>query len=441
MNIGANELYAASDDGQEPPAVKIRETSALAVRLSEAAAAERRRACRALLQRPLLTADGPSAAEYTLVRRHAKWLREWFARNPGWSLLIDAEVARLRKMPSRLDDGSRPARDASSSSAFTRRRYMILCLALAALERSDRQITLGNLAKNIESLAASDHALVDAGLVMNLDSSEHRKDLVQAVRLLMTLRVLVRIHGDEQQYLTHHGDVLYNIQRPVLVAMLCVRRPPSMIDATDLEGRLAALTDEIVPETDDGRNRKIRSELTRRLLEDPVVYFDDLSPDQKAYLQSQRAMLVRQVEEATGLIAEIRREGIAMADEGGELTDIGIPEEGTDGHLLLLLADFLAGHARGRPGVPVGWPEIEHHTKDLIARFSRYWRRDASDPGAEIRYTTLAVERLIALGLAKKMADGILPLPAVGRYAVGAKDADTGSEENNASSSLWEDQA
>lgn len=84
--------------------------------------AELRRAARALLKRPLLLAHGGYADDFRLVRRHATELREWFERNTGWGLQVDAESARLRKTPGRLDDASHPPRETNRAQApFTRR--------------------------------------------------------------------------------------------------------------------------------------------------------------------------------------------------------------------------------------------------------------------------------------------------------------------------------
>src|SRR5439155_3174081 len=94
-----------------------------------------------------------------------------------------------------------------------------------------------------------------------------------------------------------------------------------------LDDRLAAITEEFTAETDDGRNRRVRSSLIRRLLDDPVLYFSDLSDEQRAYLTGQRAFLIKEIANATGLVAEVRKEGIAMVDAGAGLTDLRLPEE------------------------------------------------------------------------------------------------------------------
>ncbi len=393
-------------------------TTVPAGQLEHATVEERRRALRALLQHPLLSAAGPLSTEFGLVRRHAAWLRDWLARHPGWSLQIDGETARLRKTPADLDDATRPAREPNSGLPFTRRRYVVLCLALAALERADRQTTLGRVAEAILGFAAADPALASAGISFDLTGHDQRRDLVHVMRLLLDLRVLVRVHGDEQQYLVARGDVLYNVNRPALAAMLNVRRGPSTIDETMFDRRLETVVDEPVLDTDEGRNRQLRSRLTRKLLDDPIVYFDRLTEDERTYLGSQRPFLLGQIQEATGLVPETRAEGIAMVDEDGEMTDLGLPEEGTEGHLTLLVAEHLADYARREGAVPVAPTALHRHVADLIGRHRSHWRKDVGEPGAEVALTDLTVERLEALRLVRRTEDGIVPLPALGRYAL-----------------------
>ena len=274
---------------------------------------ERQRAFRIILQKPLLTSNGPDAENYRLIRAHAQWLKEWFARNAEWNFQLDTEVARLRKTPSDLKDSTRGAVN-SKGIAFSRRRYVLLCLALSALEQAERQIVLGKLAESVLEYVASDPAFAHTGFEFDLKSMDQRRDLVETIRYLIELGILQRIDGDEQQFLNQSGDVLYNINRPVLAAVLNIRRSPSTVLSSDIEDRLNAITEEFTPDTDDGRNRRIRSLLVRRLLDDPVVYISDLSDERRAYLTSQRAFLTREIGAASGLVAEVRKEGIAMMD-------------------------------------------------------------------------------------------------------------------------------
>jgi uncharacterized protein (TIGR02678 family) len=372
---------------------------------------------RALLQHPLLTADGPHATEFGLVRRHSEWLRKWLAHYTGWSLVVDSELARLRKTPVDSIEQGRPAKDAKSDVPFSRRRYVLLCLALAVLEQADRQTTLGELADRIAGYFAADSAIAEAGISFDLESFDQRRDLVQVIRLLLEMRVLRRVSGDEDQFLSKKGDALYNINRPALATVLCVKRGPSTVKELSLDDRVAAITEETVPDTDEGRNRRLRSRITRRLIDDPIVYYDELDQAEFDYLNSQRGRLLQQVEQATGLVPEVRREGIAMLDTRGDATDLGLPEEGTDGHLTLLVAQYLADELR-KQQTTIGEVALSQFIAKLIDEHSHHWRKDVTASGAVDSLTQQTVERLRALGLVRWNAGRILPLPAIARYAL-----------------------
>lgn len=374
------------------------------------------RAARALLSRPLLVA-GRSDDDFRLVRLHAGELREWFDRETGWRLLVDAQTARLFKTAPTADDATHPARDPRSRTPFGRRRYVLTCLALAALERADSQITLGRLAQHV-LLAAADPDLVAAGITFSLDHRDERSDLVAVVRLLLDWGVLHRVAGDEEAYLGSAGDVLYDVDRRVIAGLLTGARGPSTIDATGPAERLTALLYEPVPDTEELRNRTLRHHLTRRLLEEPVVYYDDLRADELAYLTSQRAAIIGRITEATGLLAEVRAEGIAMVDPDDELTDVKMPAQGMQSHLTLLLAAHIAEHDRG-----VALDELHILTRKLAAEHKAYWRKSATDPGAEVDLVDVALAALVALKLVTVDAGEdrlVRARPAIARYALAA---------------------
>lgn len=384
--------------------------STLADALAVSRADECRRAARALLSRPLLRAGDES---FVLVRRYAPELREWFSRNTGWRLTVDSEVARLLKQPATTADASYPMRDVKSKQPFGRRRYVLTCLALAALERAELQISLGRLAEQVV-LGAADPELAEAGVAFTLDGRDERTDLVAAVRLLLDLGVLRRVAGDEDAFVKDAGDALYDVQRRVLAALLAAPRGPSTVDGAGIEERLAALTYELPATTDELRNQQIRRRLTRRLLDEPVLYYSELDGEERTYLAGQRAAITARIAELTGLVAETRAEGIAMVDPFDDLTDVRMPESGTEGHVTLLLAEQLARH--GDQAVPV--EELHEHVRRQAVAHRSYWRRSATEPGAEVELTATALERLEALRLVTRNGAAVVALPALARYAV-----------------------
>jgi len=388
--------------------------------LTETRTAEQCRAARAILRRPLLRADGRDAEVFTAVRRHASALREWFQTNTGWALIVNSELARLVKSVEANDavpgEHTHPAVDTPSKQPFSRRRYVLTCLSLAALSRSDAQVTLGRLAEQVV-LAAADPDLVDAGIVFTLEHRDERSDLVAVVRLLIDYGVLTRVAGDEDSFLNDTGDVLYDVQRRVLSALLATARGPSTVDADGFDERLTRLTEELPATTDDLQNRQIRHRITRRLLDEPVLYYDELTEAELAYLAGQRTSITGKIAVFTGLVAEVRAEGIAMVDPHDDLTDVRMPEVGTDGHAALLVADYLV--AAGRTAVPVAELHEWIRKQSSIFVAQRVWRRSAGEPGAETRIVDTALGKLEALRLIRRISDAVHLRPAIARYSLG----------------------
>ncbi|MDT0310189.1 TIGR02678 family protein [Streptomyces sp. DSM 44917] len=377
-------------------------------------AADLQRAGRVLLKEPLLRAGGRHADEFRLVRRHAAELREWFDRNTGWQLHVDAEAARLRKAPGTHDDPTHPAREATRAAVpFTRRRYVLFCLALAALERGETQTALGRLAEQVVLDAADPH-LAAAGIAFTLERRDERLDLAAVVRLLLHLGVLRRVAGDEDAYVGGAGDALYDVERRVLAGLLAARHGPSLIDAEGFAERLAELTAETALDSDEMRSRAIRWSVTRRLLDDPVLYYDEMTGPELAYLTRQRGFILARITELTGLVPEVRAEGIAMVDPHDDLTDVRMPEQGTRGHVTLLLAEHLAA-----AGGPVSRAVLRRRVRELAAEHGAFWSRAAKEPGSEPELVEQAVTRLAALKLVSLTPDGVAPRPALARYAVG----------------------
>ena len=378
--------------------------------------AQRQAALRALLAKPLLVA-AHDAESLLLVRRHLPALSGWLRRETGWRLVADTETARLFKTAPLTSEATHPARG-HNREPFTRRRYVTLCLALSALARADTQTTLGSLADDVLTAAAEPG--LAAGFTLTLDTRSDRADLVAVVRLLLAWGVLSRVAGDEDAYLSAGADVLYDVHRPVLGVLLTGSRGPSTIAARAFEARLVELTAEPVAETDELRNQALRRMLTRRLLDEPVLYYDELAEDERAYLVAQRHNITGRISEATGLLPELRAEGIAMVDPDDELTDVRMPEQRTDGHVTLLVAEYLAGRARALRG------ELLAFVRRAAQAHASYWRKGVTDPGAETELLDIALDKLAALRLievdTEVTRDGtgtvIRSRPAIARFAL-----------------------
>jgi uncharacterized protein (TIGR02678 family) len=172
----------------------------------------------------------------------------------------------------------------------------------------------------------------------------------------------------------------------------------------------------------------LRHHIARRLLDDPVIYVETLDQQARAYFANQRGAMAARLCEATGLVAEQRAEGLALTDETGYLTDVAMPAEGTDAHLTLLVAEFLASRARRqsngiaetcdhRSAVPE--QDIADFLCNAKDRFGRYWRKSAREPGTERELTEIATDRLEKLQLIERTGASVRPQPALARFALG----------------------
>jgi uncharacterized protein (TIGR02678 family) len=390
---------------------------------------ETRSAVRALLMQPLM---GPQHEALPLVRRHAQALRDWFWAQAGWPLVVEQGGARLYKRPADLHDASR------GLPRYDRQRYVLLCLACAVLERAETQITLRALGERLLNLAA-EPALAARGFSFTLQSQGERRALVTVCQTLLGLGVLHRVAGDEEGYVqgpgqaqtqtqTQQGDALYDVRRQALAGVLAATRGPSTWPAetapVSLDERLAALVQELVPDSDDGRRTALRQRLARALLDDPVVYLADLGDEERAYFINQRGALGARLAEATGLVAEQRAEGTALTDEGAELSDIALPAEGTEAHATLLVAEHLAGRLRRGDSRAVPAAEVAAFLAGARDTYGRFWRKQAREPGGEHELAVAALHRLHALRLLRVQDGQVSALPALARYTLGAAQAD-----------------
>jgi uncharacterized protein (TIGR02678 family) len=155
-------------------------------------------------------------------------------------------------------------------------------------------------------------------------------------------------------------------------------------------------------------------------LDDPVVYYQELNSEEKTYALHQRWHLLNQLVDATGLQPEERAEGFALADPFGDCSDLGMPEEGTDGHATILVAEFLASRRDQSKDEIVSFGVVADFLALKAKEHCRHWRRDVVVPGSEHDFARKIVARLAGLGLVRVADDYILPMPAIHRFRMRA---------------------
>ncbi|MFI6922896.1 TIGR02678 family protein [Nonomuraea spiralis] len=395
--------------------------SSLANQLVRAEKEEIARAIRTLLARPFLSAHDEPAA-FAVIGKRREPLTRWFDYFCGWRLVVEPRegYARLVKVGSR-PTATRPARRRRAGGApFDRRRYTLLCLCAAELLASP-VTTIGMLARRVVQAAA-----VEPGVpAFDPVSADERAAFVDALKLLEQHGAITAADGDTDAYLgDEDAKVLYRVDTTRVVRLLAAPVPPSRLpaptgatDPTDLtvEARYGG-----GEPTETQRALWARHSLLRRLLDEPVVYRDELTPAQAAYADSPagRRMIRRAAEEA-GFVLEERAEGLLLVDPEATATDTRFPDDGSHAKVAaLLLLDLLVTAG------PLAAGRLDEEAAELLRRFPRWAGAYRSDGGAP-RLAADALEVLAMFGLARRTGDRVAALPAGARYRVDRGPADT----------------
>jgi uncharacterized protein (TIGR02678 family) len=371
--------------------------------------AERAGALRWLLAHPLtLAADAPEP--FAAVLRHRASLTTWFAEHAGWKLAVElgAGFVRLHKVPA-SPDPTRGAR-VSGRPPFDRRRYALLCLVLAACDDAGPQTTLGNLARGVAELAAETPGMP----AFDATSGGERRAFVDALRLLGELGVLRLRDGDAERYAqTTEGDALFDVQDRVLAHLIAAPVPPA------LAGDPTRLLAEPLPDTEEGQRLRHRHHAVRRLLDDPVLYFEELEPPAFGWVDHGRAYLYRLLQQDAGLTVEKRAEGLAAIDPSGTTADGSFPDGGsTVKHAAILLAEQLV-RRRAQHGDRVASDEVVVLTRRLHADYGepcRWSKLYPPDGDGCTRLAAEAMELLESFQLVAPVDGGWRIRPAIARF-------------------------
>ncbi|MEW1844824.1 TIGR02678 family protein [Nonomuraea angiospora] len=391
--------------------------SSLANQLVRAEKEEIARAIRTLLGRPLVSLHDDAAA-FDLIRKRRQPLIQWFDYFCGWRLVVEPRqgYARLVKVRSEAS-ATRPARRRRTTRApFDRRRYTLLCLCAAELLTSP-VTTIGMLAQRVVQAAA-----VEAGVpAFDPVRGEERAAFVDALKQLEHYGVITAMDGATDSYLDDEdAKVLYRVDTTRVIRLLAAPVPPSRIaaDGDDpMERVLGTLTSEPRYGGDEPtgtqRNLWARHSLIRRLLDEPVVYRDELTPEQSAYAASLTGrQIIRRAAEEAGFVLEERAEGFLLIDADATATDTKFPDDGSHAKVAaLLMLDLLVSAG------PVRAARVDAEAAELLRRFPQWAKAYQSDGGGP-RLAADALEVLELFGLARRTGDRVAALPAAARYRV-----------------------
>lgn len=390
--------------------------SNLGSQLDRVEAEEISRAIRLLLAHPLLTVAADPTG-FDLVRRRRDALVHWFEEHCGWRLVVEARdgYARLLKIRAEIDATRPLRRERSGRAPFDRRRYTLFAIVCAELLATP-VTTIGLLADRVAHATAAEPDIE----TFQTSRRGERAAFVDALKLLERAGALRALDGTAESYLdSDTAKVLFQVDTTLLLRLLAAPHAPSTVD---LSSGLAALTREprygAAPDGgevgDVQRNLWLRHSITRALLDDPVVYRDELTDAQLSYLASPTGRrVVRQAAVQAGFSFEERAEGYLLVDPDGLATDQRFPDDASHPKIaaLVLLDDLVT--AAG----PVPDADLTGRAAALLERFPSWAKTYRSEDGAA-RLAADAVDVLCAFKLAARESGGVRARPAAARFAV-----------------------
>lgn len=389
--------------------------------LEAAAREERQRVTRVLLEDGVMLAGHQL---FPLVRKHQERLMADMQERLGYALYVTPDTARLHKRfglgqarplplpPRSAAEAKRPVDERRTLDA---RRCLMVCLLGAALERASS--TWGTQVPLTELVGETLTEARTLEIAVDLKRSADLNALMDAVAWLTGQGVLSLLSGTEGRFGAQVADeAYYAIDRARLAGVLA--------DALRVAGADTPAKLEI-PEPDDPAGRRRGQRLTRALVEDPVLYVDDLGEDDKVYfLSPQRNTIEAHAGELTGLQVERRKEGTALVATRRELTDRPFPGQSHRKALTLLLLGVLCDAHETRRGraddpqarITFGDGEVLALASELVAAHEEHWSWRAADSAGVRQAVDDALALLEELMLVRRGPDGLELLPAAHRF-------------------------
>ncbi|MGP4015934.1 TIGR02678 family protein [Saccharopolyspora sp. 5N708] len=349
------------------------------------------RCARVLLRRPLLRSGGPDGELLPMIYRQRVVLQELFATLLGYRLVVERRFARLYK--------AGPGVDATRGEAsLSPRGYTYLALTLAALTGIGRQVLLSRLVSDVRSAA------VEAEIQV-VDDPADRRALTAALRQLVALGVITETEGSVTAEST--AEALITIDTDLLGQLIAAplaeaNSPEQLVDLASAAGP-----------------RDLAHSVRRRLVENPVVLYSDLSAEHANWLREHVRNESRLLERFFGLVSECRAEGVVVCDPEDYLTDLVFPGPGTVARIALLALPELLGRAAPDSSGkhPVSWPDFTDVCQDLVDSYPAAWSRQATEDHQDLVRSVVALLR--RLGLLQDSPDsdaGWLLSPAAHRW-------------------------
>lgn len=337
----------------------------------------------------VLREDDPD--RYRMIREREQALTLYFREKLGYRLIVHRYFAKLEKIP------AVPETWMGIQEFTDPRDYALFCCLLAFIEMKsvDEQFLLSDLCEELKSLYPDE---------LDWTHYEHRKSLVRVMRFAASLKLVLTVDGDIEQFrYAETSEVLYEV--PIYSRYFMRTYPKDLFQYSTLEELLEA---EHTDDSDEQTGMRRRHRVYRQLFLTPAMLRKSDDDVDFLYLRTYRNRIREDIEKHTNYQFELYRNTAMLTRMERGLRQDLYPDQRAISDISLqfaeqLRADVLSGRvtAGSRDRITLSMYEIEQRVQACKALYGAGWSK-------QYRTDTSAQEiarELIAFWKEWKMAD------------------------------------
>lgn len=235
--------------------------------------------------------------EYMLIKKHKKPIQKYFLENFGYQLFFGIDLFKLEKVPYEADSwmGIQDFKEPMDYSIF------VAVLAYLEDKATDDLFLISTLSDYVKSFFNGD-------LDVKWELYSHRLSFYRAMKFAQEMDLIESLEGELDRFKDDEKEeILY---RPTMISKHFMRYFTKPIH--EFKNMEEMLEDRwIIADTENTPKTNLQS-IHRRLFFSPVVYKNDLSEDEKKYLNYQGYRMVNSIPEYTKFELEIYRNEILL---------------------------------------------------------------------------------------------------------------------------------
>ncbi|MFJ5563211.1 TIGR02678 family protein [Lysinibacillus xylanilyticus] len=264
--------------------------------------------------------------EYMLIKKHKNQIQKYYFDNFGYQLFSGIDLFKLEKVPYQAESwmGIQDFKEPIDYSIF------IAILAYLEDKAKDDLFLVSTLAEYVKNF-------FDKDLKVKWEIYKHRLSFYRAVKYAQSMDLIESLEGEIEKYKTNEKEeILY---RPTMISKYYMRffsKPIQHFLNIDeiIYDRWKVPGLEITP-------RMNLQSLNRRLFFSPVVYKNELTNEEKKYLNHQSFRMVDNIPEFTHLEMEVYRNEIFLISKERNVTGEQHPNQKTISDIVLQFSVFI----------------------------------------------------------------------------------------------------